>query len=971
MENNIKIYRASWIYRFFSSTDTSAEIVTDRFEVIIKSPFEQEKLEELNITDFEVKPDKIFFRAVVLKSGNKIVNTIAGLSKSKAQNFITKTKAIILQRKAIIDKLSKSNLNSEIGEWAYSAECGALWVAMRDLEAYSEVAKKYAEFLSLPLSIYEEAGLINELEALNSFATDGLAFRKICNRKFRKMELERYKNFFERTSEPLTNEQQEAVICNEDALLVVASAGSGKTKLLINKVDYLLDKELACPDEILLLAFNKGTKETLKERIKDITTEPIAIETFHSFGLQVIGEISGKKPTLSKFAENENDHREHIQQILTDVISDTEYFPTVRRFLAAYMKPFRDAWDFKDEGEYFAYVKGVNPITLKRDLLTLKYGERVKSLEELLIANTLFLNGVDYLYETRYEFDTATSKKTQYKPDFYLTKEKIYLEHFGINEAGDTAPYIDQNEYLASMKWKRALHSENDTICIETYSHEMSRGVLVDSLIAKLKEQGVKLTPIPREQMLELINERGYISELAKLCTTFLHLFKGKGENFLELESRVGKDTFNDVRASHFLKIFSAVYERYEKNLTDANEIDFDDMIEQACEAIENKGYRRQFKYILVDEFQDISLGRAKLLKATQKATKSEQFMAVGDDWQAINRFAGGDISVMTQFAVDGNFGHTEVYKLTKTFRFNDKINDVASKFISANPMQLPKTVQPSSFSQKNEIIIINPVIDDGSILRNIFQEISQLEDDEETTVMILGRYNYISANVDAIALRKEFPKIEFNFTTVHRAKGLEADYVIVLEMIAGSFRPGSGFPSEATDDPLFNLVLANPDSFPQAEERRLFYVALTRAKKRVYLAGGQGTRSPFIKELMDPVNKYSVEHRGSAGQPDRSCPQCVSGSLKDVQAKNSERRFLSCENFPLCDFATNYCSVCEIVFLTLSRTKYQCDNSKCSNEAPRCPSCSDGWLSQRDGRYGAFWGCSNYSTRKKCKYTR
>ena len=132
--------------------------------------------------------------------------------------------------------------------------------------------------------------------------------------------------------------------------------------------------------------------------------------------------------------------------------------------------PYRSHQEFRNWGEYWDYLR-------RFDIRSLK-GEKVKSMEECEIANFLYLNNVPYEYEAPYEHDTATREKRQYLPDFHLPEAGIYIEHFGLDDEGRTAPFVDEKKYLQEVEWKRRLHEEKGTVLIETYSRERAAGAL-------------------------------------------------------------------------------------------------------------------------------------------------------------------------------------------------------------------------------------------------------------------------------------------------------------------------------------------------------------------------------------------------------------------------------------------------------------------------------------------------------------
>ena len=196
------------------------------------------------------------------------------------------------------------------------------------------------------------------------------------------------------------------------------------------------------------------------------------------------------------------------------------------------------------------------------------------------------------------------------------------------------------------MEWKRQLHAERGTVLVETFTHERADGRLIRNLTEKLAAHGVNLTPVPRERVFAALEERGRVDPFTRLLATFLQHFKGSRLSLGEIAERA-RDLGDGGRATAFVAVFGPVFERYQETLSGAGEIDFHDMINRATDHVEAGRYRSPFGYILVDEFQDISPARARLLKALLDRSPGAQLFAVGDDWQAIYRFGGSDIAVM------------------------------------------------------------------------------------------------------------------------------------------------------------------------------------------------------------------------------------------------------------------------------------------------------------------------------------
>jgi len=459
-----------------------------------------------------------------------------------------------------------------------------------------------------------------------------------------------------------------------------------------------------------------------------------------------------------------------------------------------------------------------------------------------------------------------------------------------------------------------------------------------------------------------VINTIGYISELANLAKTFLQLFKERGESLSKLINQIDLNNADGCRFYSFGKLFEPLYCKYQQSLSDINCIDFTDMIAESSKIIALKKYTQNYKYVLIDEFQDISLGRAELLRSIKTHLSVEQIFAVGDDWQAINRFAGGDVTVMTSF--EKFFGPSSQYALTQTFRFNDRINDVASKFIQKNPNQIPKNVKPIREENRPQVILIKPTEKSGGTLEGLLAEISFESGNSYQKVLVLGRYWYITEEYSKVELTKRFPNLEISFSTVHSVKGQEANHVIVLGLSANANgKRGSGFPSEASDDPIFSFVLAAQDNFRNSEERRLFYVALTRTRGKIYLVADPRNPSAFITELRN--GSYDVECRGFESQRDRTCPMCINSSLVTRTDRN-KRPFLGCTNFPFCGYTVEFCSHCSVGFYKKNGRRFICDN--CNREVASCPECGNGFLVKKTGPYGDFWGCSMFRS-EDCTY--
>ncbi len=380
-------------------------------------------------------------------------------------------------------------------------------------------------------------------------------------------------------------------------------------------------------------------------------------------------------------------------------------------------------------------------------------------------------------------------------------------------------------------------------------------------------------------------------------------------------------------------------------------------MINKAEKYISSGTYHSEFKYILVDEFQDISLNRYRLLKALVVNNPSAKLFCVGDDWQSIYRFTGSDVLIMTDF--DSHFAPSERLDLEKTFRFDSALCEFSSKFILKNPNQMKKQLTSTTASNEPAVTLLW-----SEILEDTIQEaLSQVDLSEKgnAQIFIIGRYNH-QRPTNLSQLQRKFSKLDIQYLTAHSSKGKETDYAIVI----GLTSHGYAFPSQIEDDPVLDLVLSKKELVPNAEERRLFYVALTRAKKHVYLVASREHPSTFASEVSSGNYEIIVEGQGEAGV---SCPVCKTGHIVPRQGKLGD--FYSCSNYPYCTYKPRICPQCSTGFLFESDRLagyYICSIPGCSFKRLKCPQCQDGYLVLRRGKYSKFFGCSNYPA---CRFTR
>ena len=394
------------------------------------------------------------------------------------------------------------------------------------------------------------------------------------------------------------------------------------------------------------------------------------------------------------------------------------------------------------------------------------------------------------------------------------------------------------------------------------------------------------------------------------------------------------------------------MYNNYEHNL--GSEIDFNDMINKADDYVSSGRYKSNFKYILVDEFQDISYSRYKLLKSLVDQNPEAKLFCVGDDWQSIYRFTGSDISIMTEFK--DRFSPSERLSLDKTFRFNNKLCEFSSKFIQKNPNQIRKKMTTQTISEKPAVTLLWSDMPENSME----QILGDLNDQMgSTSVFIIGRYNHLRPERLSL-FKREYQSLDIEYITAHSSKGKQRDFVILI----GLTSVGYSFPSQIEDDPILGIVLAKKEKIKNAEERRLFYVAVTRARRHVYLVTSKRAPSSFAVEVA--TGGYEIATEGARGVGEGKCPVCKTGTI--LLRRGEFNKFYSCSNYPYCTYRPRRCQRCNSGFLLEGDEEYYCSNDQCSFKAQMCSKCEDGFLVERSGSYSTFYGCINYPD---CRYTK
>ena len=582
--------------------------------------------------------------------------------------------------------------------------------------------------------------------------------------------------------------------------------------------------------------------------------------TFHKLALDIIGQTTGQKPSIY-----ENTDALFVK-IYHELLNDKKFKKSVIEYFIDYQTPEKE-WE-KRKNERRQQLSEQKEVRLKATFPDMD-GKTVyvRSEQEQKICFALSSLSVKFRYEEPYEHPLVDEMHSQYKPDFSIYFEqggetkRIYLEHFGVDEHGLVPiwfakdrgiTYEEANQkYNDGITWKKAAHEKFGTKLLTTSSADFHYSDIREKLKTLLEKADVSIQEKTDAELYDMVlppnskHEKAFI----RLVVTFVTLIKSSCKSVDE----VLRQTKNagDERSTFIIKnIFQPVYKRYIEELANINQIDFTDAILQATD-ICRSSHPVKYDYIIVDEFQDISVDRYNFLKVLREGNPPPKLYCVGDDWQSIYRFSGSDMALFNQFS--DYFGQTEINKIETTYRFGEPLVSLSSQFIQRNEAQIKKNIHPFNPQVKTELQFCD--YERRDYCNVIGQLVASIPLDK--SVFLLGRYSfddyYLSFMYKSVKEGNRFFYIigdrKIEFLTVHKSKGLEADYVIILQCNKDTY----GFPSLVSDDPVLNYVLTKSDQYPYGEERRLFYVAITRAKVKTYILYDRRFPSVFVDEFLHP----------------------------------------------------------------------------------------------------------------------
>jgi len=671
------------------------------------------------------------------------------------------------------------------------------------------------------------------------------------NQEFIKAEEAKYSSFFGSIgAKGLSKEQINAVISDDSVTLVNAGAGSGKTSVIAAKVIHLVQNKKIDPSKILLLSFSRKAAVELTERIHKLNPSiQIKAKTLHALGSEIFRKVHGKGPELLFGSAEDNSSKAFFDLLFEfskTLVDDPDFVYAIFRYFGRFHENIRPYHDYKSYEDYRDARRKLGDLNVSPYLDDLEScsvktfsGVMVRSMEEKRIADFFYIHGVNFEYESHYPY------RNNYRPDFYLPDADVYLEHFGIDRDGKVPDFfVSKNpmetasqSYQKDILWKRQLHKKNGTRLFETYSYNVKEDTLDDILSKILESLGYKLLSRNKSFILKRL-----LKDIVPLMKRSIDSFKLSGLKLASIKDDLMKRSLDYESKKHLamFEIFEYYLKEYEDYLENHGLIDFSDLLTQGKLSVQNDwnelGFN--FEYIIVDEFQDTSRLAINFINEIWKKNIRTRFFFVGDDWQSIYGFNGSDYTLMSE--IRKMYGHVNEVTLSTNYRSTKEIVDLTQEFIKKNPRQTQKVTRAREDCPKGQIRFegLETFFD---FFNEYIKEVIVNGDELSPSVLFLSRNNQDITGwkeiIDVLTiLERKFPTHSLDllediakkmFSTIHSAKGGEADLVVILPS-------KQGIPSPMVDHKFLGLFQSNKDNFEFSEERRVFYVAMTRAKKEL-----------------------------------------------------------------------------------------------------------------------------------------
>lgn len=696
--------------------------------------------------------------------------------------------------------------------------------------------------------------------------------------------------------------QSEAVESSHPEVLVLAGAGSGKTKTLLQKIIYLIEEKNVSPSSILAVTYTKNAANEMVDRLilsadksntyKTLLSDKklskvkldserynfqnqfkwidsLTIRTFHSLCYSVmrtdgVNEFDNKFRIVSDQKRDEEDELnryvapetvfEVVHKLLITHCTDTEYLLNLKRYILDYIidkihidRKFDPA--LVRDGRYFTSLDGT----------------KVRSKSEQYIADWLYRHSIKYEYEP-----LLNVKDFYFHPDFYIPEANLYIEHVS-DKSYSTRQKEEQFEKgkLLFVKTYEAMTKDSSL-----FNHTLDR-IIKNRLLANYHKD-IALTY--KEEFNGYYDDvRDFVGQVMRITD----MIKVENTDVSLVAANAAADQHERVRS--FYELAVPLVKLYNEYCVDKSYLDFNDLISRTIALFKNQPdiankYNNKYHYILVDEFQDVNNLQVELLKLL--LTDKSQLFCVGDDWQSIYGFRGSNVSYIIDF--EKHFPASKIFKLNLNYRSTQHIVGASNEVISYNKYKVEKEIVASKKSE-HKIVVYAGDNDDDNVLfcvdtvRRLFSEGYTYDD-----VLFLYRRSKMFAPYYS---RFRIEGLRVQGKTIHAAKGLEAKVVFIIGLTEGY----GGFPDIWLEERIFQVIKKANHDLLLEEERRLFYVAITRAKDKLFLITEKGNESSFLREIPDtftvktsatalPVNEKVILCQNCYSQMENLwvvCPYC------------------------------------------------------------------------------------------------
>ncbi|MEO1053483.1 MAG: UvrD-helicase domain-containing protein [Bacteroidota bacterium] len=686
----------------------------------------------------------------------------------------------------------------------------------------------------------------------------------------------------------LNEQQREAVISEEKRVLVLAGAGSGKTKTLLQKLIYLIEEKGVSPSQILAITFTKNATNEMLDRLITVADhtgryadiladktidekqksaeryafsrrfkwiDKLTLRTFHSlcysimrnFGVnefdnkfKIISESKYTDPDFARFSAEETSY-EVTHKILIEFCQTNDYLLKLKKYILDYMV---DKIHFEN----------ISPTNFRPDGLryTTLNGTKVRSKSEQYIADWLYRHSIKFEYEPKVNF-----KDFDFRPDFYIPEANVYLEH----KSNISAP-----SYAKEKQFRKA----NKT-CFTTYETQTKDSALFNLALDRIIKNRLPANyhfsaALSFEDEFRTYHKE--VKDFLRQVTRVIDMIKVENLNPDEVLAKSQLDQHERVRIFYQLAI--PIVAAYGDYCINKSYLDFNDMISKTISLFKNRSeiaekFRDKYQYILVDEFQDVNNLQVELIKLL--LTKDNQLFCVGDDWQSIYGFRGSNVDYIVNFSK--HFIDAKVIKLSLNYRSTQSIVGASNEVIRHNKFMVDKQIQ--AFKKTNSKIHVYAGSNEIENIDFAVNEIKKLQEEKGYTkedILFLYRRSKMYSQYFK---RFKDEELFVSGKTIHSSKGLEAKAVFVIGLTEGS----GGFPDIWMEDRIYQVIKESQHDMLLEEERRLFYVAITRAKDDLYLLTEKANESSFVKEIPGSYKLNTSTHLRSVIDQLNTCQHC------------------------------------------------------------------------------------------------